>query len=128
MKVITWNINSVRLRQGLVLRLLKKEAPDILALQETKCPDEAFPSEVFKKAGYPHQAIRGEKGYNGVAILAREPISNHQHLNWAGREDCRHQFVEIKGGIGLHNFYVPAGGDIPDPKLNPKFAHKLTFS
>ena len=125
--IITWNINSVRLRQGLVVRLLKKEAPDILCLQETKCPDEAFPSEVFKKAGYPHQAIRGEKGYNGVAILGRIPISDHQHLNWAKKEDCRHQFVKLKNGIGLHNFYIPAGGDIPDPKLNPKFAHKLTF-
>ena len=64
MKIITWNINSVRLRLPLVLRLLEQEAPDVLWLQETKCHDDAFPGEAIREAGYPHLAIRGEKGYN----------------------------------------------------------------
>ena len=127
MKIITWNINSVRLRQGLVLRLLAEQAPDVLCLQETKCPDDAFPADVFKEAGYPHQAIRGEKGYNGVAILSRLPIETHSHLNWVGREDCRHQQVTLEGGVTIHNFYIPAGGDVPDREANPKFDHKLRF-
>ena len=128
MKIITWNINSVRLRLPLVLDLLKDEAPDVLCLQETKCPDDAFPSEALTNAGYPHQAIRGEKGYNGVAIIARIPFSDHRHQDWAGKNDCRHQAVTFAGEIGLHNFYVPAGGDIPDEEANPKFAHKLRFT
>lgn len=127
MKVITWNINSVRLRLGLVLELLEAEQPDILCLQETKCPDEHFPHEALTKAGYEHHAIRGEKGYNGVAILARQPLHDIRHLNWAGREDCRHIAATLDGGINIHNFYVPAGGDVPDAKTNDKFAHKLKF-
>lgn len=127
MKIITWNINSVRLRQGLVLRLLEEQQPDVLCLQETKCPDEAFPGDVFRAAGYPHQAIRGEKGYNGVAVLARIPIAAHDHLNWVGREDCRHQRVEFSNGVSVHNFYIPAGGDVPDRETNAKFGHKLDF-
>ena len=127
MKIITWNINSVRLRQGLVLRLLEEQEPDVLCLQETKCPDPAFPAEVFHNAGYTHQAIRGEKGYNGVAVLSRLPIIAHDHLNWAGREDCRHQAVTLANGVRVHNFYIPAGGDIPDREANPKFDHKLLF-
>lgn len=127
MKIITWNINSVRLRQGLVLRLLEEQQPDVLCLQETKCPDEAFPAEVFAEAGYPHQAIRGEKGYNGVAVLSRIPITAHDHLNWVSRRDCRHQMVTFEGGVTVDNFYIPAGGDVPDRAANPKFDHKLCF-
>ncbi|CAI8357704.1 MAG: Exodeoxyribonuclease III [SAR116 cluster bacterium MED-G04] len=127
MKIITWNINSVRLRLPLVLRLLEQEAPDVLCLQETKCPDDAFPGEAIREAGYPHQAIRGEKGYNGVAIIARQPLHDHRHLNWVGREDCRHQAVTLESGVDIHNFYIPAGGDVPDREANPKFDHKLRF-
>jgi len=127
MKIITWNINSVRLRLPLVLRLLEEQQPYVLCLQETKCPDEAFPASAFNEAGYPYQAIRGEKGYNGVAILSRRPFRDHRHLDWVGRKDCRHQAVTLDGGIHLHNFYIPAGGDVPDREANPKFDHKLDF-
>ena len=70
MKIITWNINSVRLRLPLVLRLLAEQQPDVLCLQETKCPDDKFPRH-FEPAGYRYRAIRGEKGYNGMAIFSR---------------------------------------------------------
>ena len=72
MKIITWNINSVRLRQELVLRLLEEQAPDVLCLQETKCPDPAFPAEVFHMATRIRRSV--VKGYNGVAVLSRLPI------------------------------------------------------
>src|SRR5437868_12860655 len=71
--------------------------------------------------------VHGMKGYNGVAILAREPFVSSATRAWCARKDCRHAIVELPGGIELHNIYVPAGGDIPDPDENPKFAHKLQF-
>lgn len=127
MKIITWNINSVRLRLPLVLDLLAQQQPDVLCLQETKCPDEHFPHDAFDEAGYAHRAIRGEKGYNGMAILARQPLYDIRHLNWVGRQDCRHLAATLENGISIHNFYIPAGGDVPDPAANDKFAHKLEF-
>ena len=126
MRVASWNINSVRLRAELVLRVLNSCDIDVLCLQETKTEDKHFPGETFSEAGWPHLAYRGEKSYNGVAVISRLPLSDIQHLNWAGRTDCRHISVQV-GGYRVHNFYVPAGGDIPDREENPKFGHKLAF-
>jgi len=127
LKVITWNINSVRLRLGLVTRLLEEQAPDVLCLQETKVMNELFPREPLAKLGYVHQAINGQKGYHGVAILSRLPFAKTGALNFCGKDDTRHVSATFANGIELNNFYVPAGGDIPDPDVNPKFAHKLDF-
>lgn len=74
--IATWNINSVRLRAGLVCRLLGEEAPDILCLQECKSPVENIPVEVFRDLGYRWMVARGQRGYNGVAILSRLPITD----------------------------------------------------
>jgi len=123
----TWNINSVRLRIDLVRRFLRQETPDVLCLQETKTQDEFFPREAFEKAGYPHMLVHGMKSYNGVAIVSRVPLQQPRVKSWCAREDCRHAVAELPGGIELHNLYIPAGGDIPDPEANPKFAHKLQF-
>lgn len=123
----TWNINSVRLRIDLVCRFLQAAQPDVLCLQETKSPDELFPREAFESLGYGHMLIHGMKGYNGVAIVSRLPIEAPRKQSWCAREDCRHAIAGLPGGIELHNFYIPAGGDVPDPELNPKFAHKLQF-
>ena len=125
--IATWNINSVRLRQSLVTAFLEAEAPDMLCLQETKSPVEKIPFDAFAALGYRHSAARGQKGYNGVAILARVPIEDAGHVDWCGKGDARHIAVRLPGGAALHNFYVPAGGDEPDPEANPKFAHKLRF-
>jgi exodeoxyribonuclease-3 len=124
MKLVTWNINSVRLRLPLLLRLIKTHAPDVICLQETKCTDEAFPRGPLTALGY-HLHIHGMKGYNGVAILSRLPLAVPQIFDRAGRADCRHIAAKINGVI-VHNLYIPAGGDIPDPEQNDKFAHKLT--
>ena len=127
MRIATWNINSVRLRLDLVLRGLKDLAPDILCLQETKVVDDQFPAQAFAAAGYPHQALTGMKGYNGVAILSRLPLAEQPSRVWCDKQDCRHVAVALPDGTVLHNFYVPSGGDVPDPDANPKFAHKLRF-
>lgn len=128
-KVITWNINSVRLRLPLVEKLLEQEAPDVLCLQETKCPDDKFPDNAFRKAGYPHIAKYGQKGYHGVATLSRLPIAGSFSRDFCGIGDARHIATDFKVGPGLrlHNFYVPAGGDEADTDTNPKFDHKLRF-
>ncbi len=127
LKIATWNVNSVRLRQDLVRRLVAAEAPDVLCLQETKVRDELFPREAFVELGYRHMLIHGMKGYNGVAVLSRIPLERQGTRGWCEREDCRHAIAELPGGIELHNLYIPAGGDIPDPEQNDKFAHKLRF-
>ncbi len=125
--IATWNINSVRLRAGLVARLLAEEAPDILCLQECKSPVEKIPAEVFAAAGYPHMVARGQKGYNGVAIISRLPIEDAGHIDWCGRGDARHVAARLENGVVIHNLYVPAGGDVPDREANDKFGHKLDF-
>ncbi|MBV8979029.1 MAG: exodeoxyribonuclease III [Alphaproteobacteria bacterium] len=127
MKIATWNINSVRLRRNLVTRFLRAEQPDVLALQETKVVNDLFPAKPFAALGYVHQAIHGQKGYHGVALLSRLPFRESRSQEFCSNSDCRHIQVRFENGIELHDFYVPAGGDIPDPKRNPKFAHKLDF-
>ena len=128
----TWNINSVRLRINLVERFLSDHRPDVLCLQETKCRDAEFPLGAFRHAGYEHIAINGQKGYHGVAIVSRVPFSLIERRGFCEKGDARHIAVTLDPpgcdrAITVHNFYVPAGGDEPDPAINPKFAHKLAF-
>jgi len=128
--IATWNINSVRLRMPIVERFLDEFSPDVLCLQETKCPDDQFPSSAFRKAGYEHLAINGQKGYHGVATVARRPLEIVEKRAFCEKGDCRHISTRVgAGGVSvlLHNFYVPAGGDEPDPDINWKFRHKLDF-
>lgn len=131
LKIASWNINSVRLRIDLVARLLDETAPDVICLQETKCMEAQFPLAAFSARGYVHAAMTCQKGYHGVAILSRVPFAAVDRYRFGGKEDARHISVTFgegrAEGITLHNFYVPAGGDIPDPQLNPKFAHKLAY-
>ena len=125
--IATWNINSVRLREGIVCDLLEAEAPDVLCLQETKSPVEKVPLERFAALGYDHVVSRGFKGYNGVAILSRLPLEEAPARAMCGREDARHVAARLPNGVVVHNFYVPAGGDEPDRQANEKFGHKLDF-
>lgn len=127
--VATWNINSVRLRIDLVHRFLKEHAPDVLCLQETKCPQGQFPGGRLKALGYEHIAEFGQKGYHGVAIVSRIPFTGQASHDFCAKGDCRHVSVRLNTPTPtvLHNFYIPAGGDEPDAAINEKFAHKLSF-
>jgi len=127
MKIATWNINSVRLREGLVVRFLQEEAPDILCLQECKSPVEKIPLEQFQALGYRHIVARGQKGYNGVAILSKQPIMDAGDKDFARMGHARHVAARLENGVVIHNCYVPAGGDIPDRNENEKFGQKLDF-
>jgi len=127
MRIATWNINSIRARLPLLQQLAAHEQPDIICLQETKVADELFPHDAVRNIGYPHIEICGMKGYNGVAILSKVPITPAGRRDWCARSDARHAAVALPDGTELHNFYVPAGGDVPDPSANDKFAHKLSF-
>src|SRR5579863_2785921 len=126
-KIATWNINSVRLRIDLVTKFLTAYEPDLLCLQETKVTDELFPGDGLRALGYPHQAINGQKGYHGVAILSRLPFRSVDSIRFCDNGDSRHVSAVLEQGLEIHNFYVPAGGDTPDTDQNPKFAHKLDF-
>jgi exodeoxyribonuclease-3 len=123
----TWNINSVRLREALVARLLAEESPDILCLQECKSPVEHLPLSSFQALGYPYIVARGQKGYNGVAILSKLPIKDAGERDFASLGHARHVAAQLPSGVVIHNCYVPAGGDIPDRTLNLKFGQKLDF-
>ncbi|MEM1233277.1 MAG: exodeoxyribonuclease III [Pseudomonadota bacterium] len=123
----TWNINSVRLRAGLVVDLLRAEAPDILCLQECKSPVDKIPLEAFAAEGYAHCVARGQKGYNGVAILSKLPLEDAGSLDLASLGHARHVAARLPNGVVIHNHYVPAGGDIPDRAKNEKFDQKLRY-
>jgi exodeoxyribonuclease-3 len=131
--ITTWNINSVRLRIDLVAKFLKAVRPDVLCLQETKCIDDAFPRKRLKRLGYEHVALNGQKGYHGVAVVSKLPFETTDIRTFCDVIDSRHISVAFGAAAGmavplvLHNFYVPAGGDIPDAALNAKFRHKLNF-
>jgi len=126
-RITTWNINSVRLRLAGLARVVETARPDVLCLQEIKTEDDGFPRAAVAAMGMPHMLVRGNKGYHGVAILSRTPLRPGPTQDWCGRQDGRHICARIGGGIEVHNFYVPSGGDIPDPAVNDKFAHKLAF-
>lgn len=131
--VCTWNINSVRIRLPIVREAVERLKPDVLCLQETKCQDDKFPLNAIREMGFEHIALHGQKGWHGVATFSRHPFLEVARGDFCGKGDARHVSVTIGAEAGLgkpvtvHNFYVPAGGDVPDPELNPKFAHKLAF-
>ena len=131
LRLITWNVNSIRIRLDHLARIVSQADPHVICLQETKVVDDLFPRADIEAMGFPHQHIYGIKGYNGVAILSRLPLVKTGRHDWCGRQDGRHVSACVEGGGGreleVHSLYVPAGGDVPDPESNPKFAHKLEF-
>ena len=123
----TWNINSVRLREPLVLKMLAEFGPDVLCLQECKSPVDKIPMEGFAAAGYRHMVARGQKGYNGVAILSKLPIEEAGAEDFAALGHARHIAGRLENGTTIHNFYVPASGDVADRAINEKFGQKLDY-
>jgi exodeoxyribonuclease-3 len=126
LRLATWNVNSVRLRAEQAARFVAEAAPDVLCLQEIKCREGEFPREAFAEAGLPHLAIRGQKGWHGVAIASRFPILDAQPLDVCREGHARAVSGRI-AGVEIHNLYIPAGGDVPDRLENAKFDHKLDF-
>jgi exodeoxyribonuclease-3 len=127
LKIASWNINSIRARIEIVEQFLVAEQPDILCLQETKVVDGDFPRETFAKLGYVHKILCGQRMHHGVAILSRLPMREDDRLDWQANGEARHVGVRLECGIRIENVYIPAGGDIPDRELNPKFGQKLDF-
>ncbi len=125
LKIATWNINSVRLRHGSVGRFLADAKPDVICIQEIKCRNEQFPAAAFRAMGYRHLHVIGQKGYHGVCFASRlklDPIE----IALCPRSEARAAAVRV-AGVEIHNLYVPAGADVPDASVNPKFQHKLDF-
>lgn len=124
--IATWNINSVRLRAPLIANWVEEASPDILCLQEIKCEEHQFPYKAFKAMGYDHVHVTGQKGMHGVATVSRFPIEPLDDQGICAKAEARHQRCRIEG-LEIQNYYIPAGGDEPDPDINPRFAHKLEF-
>jgi exodeoxyribonuclease-3 len=127
LKIASWNINSVRARVPIVGRFLDEEQPDILCLQETKAEDKVFPADLFTSRGYVHHALNGQRMHHGVAILSRVPLEEPGRHDWQDNGEARHVGARLPHGLRLENVYVPAGGDVPDRTVNPKFGQKLDF-
>lgn len=129
-RLLTWNVNSVRRRIDHCMNVIECFGPDILCFQETKCVDDQFPLHVFAERGYNHHFIWGQKSYNGVCILSRLPLEESCRIDLLECGEARHisaRVVSENRSFQLHNLYIPAGGDVPDPFENPKFDHKLKF-
>ncbi len=121
MKIVTWNVNSVRARIEQVETFLRKESPDVICLQETKVKDEDFPVEIFEKMGY-YIAFSGQKSYNGVAIVSKFPFKNLKKdlFDTDGQKRTMEATIE---NIAVINAYFPRGGE----RGSEKFFYKLEF-
>jgi exodeoxyribonuclease-3 len=126
LRLCTWNINSVRIRTDQVARFVREQAPDVLCLQEIKCQTAEFPAEAFVQMGLPHLKVAGQKGWHGVAIASRLPLEDAPQLEVCREGHARCVTAKVQG-VEIVNLYIPAGGDLPDRALNPKFDHKLDF-
>lgn len=124
MRIATWNVNSVRQRQGHVCRWLETHRPELLFLQEIKCEAPAFPAAGFEALGYRY-AVVGQKAYNGVAVLARVPFEVvNQRLPGLGPDDAQARYIEIiAAGVSFLGIYLPNGNSGGEAG----FAYKLRW-
>lgn len=127
MRIVTWNVNSIRQRLEHLLAFLKEAQPDVVCLQELKTTDENFPAAEIEAAGY-NLAIHGQKGFNGVAILSRHPLEDVRKGLPGDDSDEQSRYVEAvvagPGGIvRVASIYLPNG----NPVDSPKFPYKLAF-
>jgi exodeoxyribonuclease-3 len=121
-KLATWNLNSIRARQGRLLAWLAAEAPDVVCLQETKVEDADFPHDALVAAGY-HAAVYGERSYNGVAIVARTPPSDVARGLDDGEADEEARVIAATvGELRVVSAYVPNGQDLASEKYPYKLA------
>ncbi len=122
LKIASWNVNSINVRLDAVLEWLDTSGADILALQETKVPDDRFPLEAFLKRGY-HVVFSGQKTYNGVALISRTEIRSVQS-DMPTYEDAQRRFLAATiSGVRVLNVYVPNGAAVG----TDKYAYKLEW-
>jgi len=117
--IASWNVNSLRVRRQQVLDWLAERQPAVLGLQELKMPTEEFPVDEFAAAGY-HAAVNGQKTYNGVALLSREPPAD-VHVDLPGFEDDQRRVIAASyGDLRVVNLYVPNGQSVGSDKYEYK--------
>lgn len=119
MRVVTWNVNSVRARMERLLPWLADRRPDVVLLQETKVKDEDFPRELLEDAGY-QVVIHGQPRYNGVAVLSRRRIDDAERGLGDDGEDQRRVLTAVVGGVHFVNVYVVNGKEVGDPAYDFK--------
>ena len=127
MKIATWNVNSVKARLENALAWLKEAKPDIVCLQELKCEDQAFPAPAFEELGY-NVVTHGQKTYNGVAILSKQPPEDVRRGLAGEDEDAQARYIEAvvprgSGAVRVASIYLPNG----NPPDTDKFAYKLRW-
>jgi exodeoxyribonuclease-3 len=127
MRVATWNINSIKQRVDNLVAWLGERSPDIVCLQETKCPDEAFPREPLEALGY-NVAAHGQKAYNGVAILSKFKFDEAIPRLPGDPDDDHARFLEVsvstaEGVLRIASLYVPNG----NPPNSDKYSYKLKW-
>ena len=121
MKIATYNVNGVNGRLPVLLRWLQEAKPDVVCLQELKAPQEKFPQDAIKDAGY-HAIWHGQKSWNGVAILSRnEPPKEITRVLPGDEEDLHSRYIEaVVNGITVGCLYLPNGNPAPGPKFDYK--------
>ncbi len=122
MKVATFNVNSIRVRLQSVLTWLEKESPDVLCLQETKVIDSDFPAQAFHDMDY-SPVFRGEKTYNGVALLTRLPVERAQIGFTDDEAEGTRLITAVIQGVPIVNTYIPQGYE----PQSEKFRYKLDW-
>lgn len=128
MRIASWNVNSVRQRLAPLLDFLRVQAPDVVCLQELKCEDAAFPRVEIEDAGY-NVVLRGQKTFNGVAILSRRPVEDCRIGLPGFEDDPQARYIEAVipddagGAVRVASIYAPNG----NPPDSPKYPYKLEF-
>ncbi len=125
MKIVTWNVNSIKVRREVVLSWLRQAEPDIVCLQELKCADSSFPREPFEDLGY-NIAVHGQKTYNGVAILSKYPLEDVTSGLPGAEDDDQARYIEAViphdgGALRVASIYLPNG----NPADGSKYDYKL---
>src|SRR5215813_6246267 len=109
MKIVSWNINSLRRREDMLLHWLARTRPDVVCLQETKCTDEQFPELALRGVGY-HSAFHGQKSYNGVALLSRMPLSDIRASLCDEEDDPQARVISATtSAVRIYSVYAPNG-------------------
>ncbi len=122
MKIATWNVNSLKVRLPHVLQWAAEQRPDVIALQEIKQPDEDFPGDALRAAGY-EGLSNGQRTYNGVALVSRDPASDPVRALPDSDDPQRRVLAATVAGVRIVNLYVPNGQSVD----SDKFAYKLDW-